>query len=572
MNNMYKEQCNLWLSQDLLDPDLTAELNSVKDNDDELAERFAKDLEFGTGGLRGIIGSGTNRMNIYTVARATQGLANYIAKANMKKSVAIGYDSRHKSELFARAASAVLAENGFDVYLYGTLVPTPMVSFAVRELGCSAGIMVTASHNPAKYNGYKAYGSDGCQMTDNSANAVLAEMVSLDIFTDVKLISFDLAMSSGKINIIDETVIEKYYEHVMGQQLRPESLKNSSLSLVYTPLYGAGNVPVRHVLAKGGIKSLEIVKEQELPNGDFPTCPYPNPESRAALELGLECCRKLDADMLLATDPDSDRVGIAVKDGDDYILPSGNEVALLLLDYIITARKESKTMPADPIFVKSIVTAKLAKTIAEKNGVECVDVLTGFKYIGEQILHLEQKGEENRFIFGCEESYGYLVGTYARDKDAVVASLLIAEMASYYCEKGSSIAKELDRIYKTYGYEINSVDSFEFEGLSGIETMKEIMSEFRGGGIKQIASCDVTTYSDYLDSYTVNLNDNSRKTINLPKSDIVRFECENCGVIVRPSGTEPKIKVYYNATGKTRSEAEQIVDALKTQFTKLLKR
>ncbi len=568
LSNDIMMQYEQWIGRELTDDDLMPELLSIQGDESEISERFAKNLEFGTGGLRGIIGAGTNRMNVYTVARATQGLALYIIKNGESRAVAIGFDSRIKSQKFAQTAAAVLAANGIKAYLYPELCPTPMVSYAVRELGCGAGIMVTASHNPAKYNGYKAYGSDGCQMTDKNANEVLAEIENVDIFDDVKLVDFETALSNGDVEYITNELCDRYYAQVVSRSLR-DNLAKSDLKIVYTPLNGAGNKPVRHVLGMMGAKHLEIVEQQEQPDGHFPTCPYPNPESRDALMLGIERCKTVDADLLLATDPDCDRVGIAVKDADDYFLPSGNEIALLLLDYIIKARNEKGTMPKNPIFVKSVVTTGLAADLAKKAGVTTIDVLTGFKYIGEQILFLEQKGEEERFIFGCEESYGYLVGTSVRDKDAVVASMLLAEMAAYYADNNSSIKQALSDIYEQYGYEINTVESFEFEGLSGLETMAEIMKSMRANKPSEIAGRKVLIFSDYLSGKRYEGDDSS--DIGLPLSNIVEFKMGDCCVIVRPSGTEPKIKIYYSATGKSEGEAHEIIDELKKSMKKMLK-
>ncbi len=568
MNNEIMLQYERWISRELMDDDLVPELISIQGDESEIAERFAKNLEFGTGGLRGIIGAGTNRMNVYTVAKATQGLAAYIVKNGLSKAVAIGYDSRIKSEEFARVAAGVLAANGIKAHLYRELCPTPMVSYAVRELGCGAGIMVTASHNPAKYNGYKAYGADGCQMTDKSAGEVLCEVNSLDIFDDVHVADFDSAVADGDICYITDELCKNYFDSVASQSLR-DVLSVSPLKMVYTPLNGAGNKPVRHILEMMGAKNISIVPQQELPDGHFSTCPYPNPESREALSLGIERCKELGADLLIATDPDCDRVGIAIRDGEDFFLPSGNEIALLLLDYIIKSRTEKGTMPKNPVFVKSVVTTDLAQDIASAAGVETRNVLTGFKYIGEQILYLEQEGQKERFIFGCEESYGYLVGTAVRDKDAVVASMLVAEMAAYHVMNGSSVKKALTDIYEQYGYEINSIESFEFEGLSGIETMSRIMGEIRENPPKEIANRPVMVFSDY--SIGKRFEGEVSTDIGLPLSNILGFKMQGCNAIIRPSGTEPKIKIYYSATAKSKAEAEGVIAELKTEMAKLLK-
>ncbi|MEG1275784.1 MAG: phospho-sugar mutase, partial [Ruthenibacterium sp.] len=459
---MYQDKYERWLHAKLEDSDLLPELLSIQGMEEEIKDRFSVDLSFGTAGLRGVLGAGTNRMNIYMVRKATQGLANYLnGQPGGEKRVAISYDSRIKSDVFARQAACVLAANGVKAYIYETLMPVPALSFATRQLHCDAGIMVTASHNPAKYNGYKAYGPDGCQMTEEAADAVYAQMQKTDAFDDVKLVDFDAALADGKIESIGQDIIEALYDNIKAQSVRPGLCKTAGLKLVYSPLNGCGNIPVRRVLADIGITDITIVPEQELPDGHFPTCPYPNPESRETLSLGLALAEKTGADLMLATDPDADRVGIAVKASEhDYRLLTGNEVGVLLLDYLCAARAENGTMPKNPVMVKSIVSTNLADVVAESYGVTPINVLTGFKYIGEQILLLEKSGEESRFLFGFEESYGYLAGTYVRDKDAVVASMLICEMAAYYKSVGSSILQQLDAIYKKFGRYLHKVDSF----------------------------------------------------------------------------------------------------------------
>ena len=436
------ELYNEWLEKAVKDPDLKTELESVKGKDEEINDRFYRDLEFGTGGLRGVIGAGTNRMNVYTVGKATQGLANYLkntGKSDLK--VAVAYDSRIKSDVFAKHAASIFAANGITANIYTELMPTPMLSWAVRALGCDAGIIVTASHNPAKYNGYKVYGSDGCQVTLEAAEKILGEIEKLNIFADVKSGDFEQFVNEGKIKYIGQDVIDEYIANVKKQSIHPELCAKSGLKVVYTPLNGAGNKPVRRILKEIGINNVVVVKEQEMPDGNFTTCPYPNPEIKEALHLGLELCKTEKPDLLLATDPDSDRVGIAVPDGDNYVLFTGNEVGAMLLEYICKERIAAGTMPANPVAVKTIVTTDLVKAIAAKYGVELREVLTGFKFIGEQIGFLEAKGEENRYIFGFEESYGYLAGSYVRDKDAVVASMLICEMAAFYRSQGISLVQ-----------------------------------------------------------------------------------------------------------------------------------
>ncbi len=556
---MYQNEYKRWLAADLEDKDLMPELLSVQGIEAEIEDRFAVELSFGTAGLRGVLGAGTNRMNIYMVRKATQGLANYLGAG---KSVAISYDSRIKSDVFAKEAACVLAANGIKVHLYRELMPVPALSFATRALKCDAGIMVTASHNPAKYNGYKAYGPDGCQMTSEAADTVYAEMQKTDVFTDVKRVDFEQALASGMIKYIGHDIIEALYDNIKAQSVRSGLCKTAGLKLVYSPLNGSGNVPVRRVLSDIGITDITVVPEQEHPDGNFPTCPYPNPEIREALSLGLKLAEDIGADLMLATDPDADRVGIAVKaDDGSYKLLSGNEVGVLLLDYLCAARIENGTMPENPIMVKSIVTTNLADAVAKSYGVTPVNVLTGFKYIGEQIHLLEEKGEEKRFVFGFEESYGYLSGTYVRDKDAVVASMLICEMAAYYKSIGSSILGQLDAIYQKFGCYLHKVDSFTFEGLSGMDTMAGIMAGLRRDGLAEIAGIEVTKATDYANDPT-----------GLPKADVLIYElASGATVIVRPSGTEPKIKVYYSTKGASFAQAEAMQQKLAAAMQPMLK-
>ena len=495
---MYKEMYDRWLAAELDDADLKPELESVKGDDAAIQDRFAVALKFGTAGLRGVIGAGTNRMNIYVVRQATQGLANWVKTQGGSQTVAISYDSRIKSDLFAKTAAEVLAANGIKVRIYKALMPVPALSFATRYYNCNAGIMVTASHNPAKYNGYKAYGPDGCQMTDEAADIVYAEIQKTDILTGAKLISFEDGMAQGLIEYVGEDCINALYAAIEARSIRPGICKTAGLKLVYSPLNGSGLVPVTHVLGDIGITDITIVPEQKDPDGNFPTCPYPNPEIFEALRLGLELAEKSGADLMLATDPDADRVGIAVKCKDgSYELLSGNEVGVLLLDYICAGRIEQGTMPKNPVMCKSIVSTPLADKVAEHYGVECRNVLTGFKWIGDQIAKLEADGEVDRFIFGFEESYGYLAGPYVRDKDAIIGSMLICEMAAYYRAKGSSIKEELERIYTEYGRYLNKVDSFEFPGLSGMDKMAEIMASLRANPPKDFAGDKVVKVVDY---------------------------------------------------------------------------
>ena len=566
------ELYSLWCKNAVDDSDLQEELKSIENDTPAIRDRFYRDLEFGTGGLRGVIGAGTNRLNIYTIRRATQGLANYVKQEYNGGSVAISYDSRIKSDVFAKAAAEVLSANGIKVYIYKELMPTPMLSFAVRNLGCQAGIMVTASHNPAKYNGYKAYGNDGCQITLKGAEIILSEINSLDMFKDVKTSDFNTELKKGNIEYISQEVIDSYYECVLAEGINTDLCASSGLKVVYTPLNGTGNKPVRTILKKIGITDVSIVEEQENPDGNFPTCPYPNPEIREALELGLKKCKEVKPDLLLATDPDCDRVGIAVPDGDNYVLFSGNEVGALLFEYICKQRIAKGTMPENPIVVKTIVTTNIINAIAKDYGVEVIDVLTGFKFIGEQIGFLEKKGEEKRYIFGFEESYGYLSGGYVRDKDAVNASMLICEMAAYYRTQGISLIQARENLYNKYGVYYHTLHSFTFEGESGMIKMNNIMSQLRNNHPKEIAGYKVISCSDYKLSITKDIATGSETEIKLPKSNVLAFELEdNLKVVVRPSGTEPKIKTYYTAKAPTFDDAKEIESKLAEDFGKFFK-
>ena len=561
-----------WRKNAVDDPDLQSELSAIENDAEAIQDRFYRDLAFGTGGLRGVIGAGTNRMNIYTVRKATQGLANYVKEAFSEPSVAISYDSRIKSTDFAKAAAEVLAANGVKVHIYTELKPTPMLSFAVRALHCSAGIMVTASHNPAKYNGYKAYGSDGCQMTIDAADAVLAKINALDIFNDVKHMPFDEALAAGMISYIGDDVIEDYFRNVLAQGINTDLCAKSGLKIVYTPLNGTGNKPVRTILNRIGIQEVTVVKEQENPDGNFTTCPYPNPEIREALQLGLQYCDQVKPDLLLATDPDADRVGIAVPDGKGgYALFSGNEVGAMLLEYICEQRIQKGTMPKRPVAVKTIVTTDIVEAICKAYGVELIEVLTGFKFIGEQIGFLEEKGEEDRYIFGFEESYGYLAGSYVRDKDAVVASMLICEMAAYYRTKGISMMQARENLYQKYGVYVHAQHSFTFEGESGMIRMQNIMEHLRTHRPEQIDNLKVIQFADYEKQVSIDLTTGTETTITLPKSNVLSFTLEQgAKVIIRPSGTEPKIKAYYTTTAATEAEAAAKKDELDTAFSAIM--
>lgn len=559
-----KQTYNEWLENAVEDKDLKAELESIKNNEDEIYDRFYTALKFGTAGLRGIIGAGTNRMNIYVVRQATQGLANYVLKKYGNGSVAISHDSRIKADLFMNEAARVLAANGIKVYITSELQPTPVLSYLVRYFKCQAGIMVTASHNPAAYNGYKAYGEDGCQMTDVAANTVYDEISKLDMFKDVKITDFDEAVKSGMIEYVNESVYDTYLEKVMEQQVNPGVCKGADLKVVYTPLNGTGNKLVRKVLGKIGVNDVVVVPEQELPDGNFTTCPYPNPEIKEALAKGLELCEKEQPDLLLATDPDADRVGIAVKDYDgSYRLISGNEDGVMLTNYILSCKKASGKLPEKPVVVKTIVTTKLINKLCEKYGCELKNVLTGFKYIGEVILNLEKKHEENRYLFGFEESYGYLSGTYVRDKDAVVASMLVCEMAAYYKKQGKSLAEVIDGLYEEFGYYLNQTYSFEFDGAAGMQKMADIMTAVRDNTPKSIAGYDVVKVSDYLLRKETDVATGSVTDIDLPKSNVIALHlADDNAVIIRPSGTEPKIKLYITSVGKDKNNASEICEKL----------
>ncbi len=526
----------------------------------QIEDSFYKNLSFGTGGLRGTIGAGNNRMNVHTVAKASQGLADYLNRAFTSPSVAIGYDSRIQSDVFAKVAAGVFAANGIQVHIWPTLLPVPTVSFATRYLGTSAGVMITASHNPAKYNGYKVYGPDGCQITTEAAAEILGEIEKLDIFADVKSTDFDAALRSGDITYISDEVLTAFLTQVKNQSVLFGEEVNKDVAIVYSPLNGTGLVPVTRVLREMGYTNITVVKEQEKPDGNFPTCPYPNPEIKEAMALGMEYAKRCRADLLLATDPDCDRVGIAVKDANgEYVLLSGNETGLLLLDYVCAQRMKHGRMPADPVIVKTIVTMDLGERIAAHYGVETKNVLTGFKFIGEQIGLLEKAGRADRYIFGFEESYGYLSGTYVRDKDGVNAAYLICEMFSYYKTQGISLLDRLQALYRKYGYCLNTLHAYEFDGAAGFTKMQEIMAKFHEG-VQTIGPKKVLSVLDY-----------SKGIDGLPKSDVLKFLLEgHCSVVVRPSGTEPKLKTYISVSAENREAAEAmeatLADSLKEYF------
>ena len=569
---MYIDDYKRWLIADLEDPALTDELRKIEGQDNEIKERFAVALKFGTAGLRGILGAGSNRMNIYVVRQATQGLANWVKTQGGSQLVAISYDSRINSDVFARNAACVLAANGIRVRIYDALMPVPALSFATRYYKANAGIMITASHNPAKYNGYKAYGPDGCQMTDDAAAIVYDEIQKTDVLTGAKYISFAEGVENGMIRFVGDDCKKALYDAIEARQVRPGLCKTAGLKLVYSPLNGSGLVPVTRVLHDIGIDDITIVPEQQYPDGNFPTCPYPNPEIFEALRLGLELAEKTGADLMLATDPDADRVGIAVKCKDgSYELLSGNEVGVLLLDYICAGRIEQGTMPKDPVMCKSIVSTPLADKVAEHYGVECRNVLTGFKWIGDQIAKLEAAGQVDRFIFGFEESYGYLAGTYVRDKDAVVASMLICEMAAYYRTQGKSLDDVITELYKEFGYYKNKTVSFEFDGAAGLEKMGGIMTSLRENHPDEICGRRVTVVNDYKLSLKTDKANGTTAEIKLPKSNVIAFMLDDgCSITVRPSGTEPKIKLYITAVGENEESAIKIADQLVEAGEKLM--
>ena len=541
-----KKEYDRWLKYATGDQDVVEELKQM--DEAQMEDAFYRNLAFGTGGLRGVIGAGTNRINIYTVAKASQGLADYLNKNYNTPSVAIGYDSRIKSDVFAKVAAGVFAANGVQVHIWPTLMPVPTVSFATRYLGTSAGVMITASHNPSKYNGYKVYGAGGCQITTEAAAEVLSEIEKLDLFADVRQVEFAVGMEQGIIRYIPDQVYTAFVEAVKAQSVLYGEEVDKNVAIVYSPLNGTGLKPVTRTLREMGYTNITVVKEQEQPDGHFLTCPYPNPEIEEAMALGMEYAKKCNADLLLATDPDCDRVGIAVKNkAGEYELLTGNQVGLLLLDYICSQRQKHGKMPEDPVMVKTIVTMDLGERIATYYGVRTVNVLTGFKFIGEQIGKLEQAGKAESFIFGFEESYGYLTGSYVRDKDGVDGAYIICEMFSYYATRGVSLLEKLNELHQIYGYCMNTLHSYAFEGSSGFAKMQAIMQAFRGEaktfGVKRVVK--LLDYAEGLDG--------------LPKSDVLKFLLEgNCSLVVRPSGTEPKLKIYVSVNAEDQNEAEKV--------------
>jgi len=548
----YKKEYKRWL-ENVKDPELLEQLKAM--DEATIEDAFYRDLAFGTGGLRGTIGAGTNRMNIYVVAKASQGLSRYLLEHYSSPSVVIGYDSRIKSDVFSKTAASVFAANGITVHIWPELNPVPTVSYAVRKLEASAGVMITASHNPSKYNGYKVYGSDGCQITTEAAAEILEHINALDIFADVHTTEFNEWIKTDKIQYIDVSVLTDFIEEVKSQSVLFGDEINRDVAIVYSPLNGTGLIPVTRALSESGFTNITVVEEQKLPDGNFPTCPYPNPEIREAMELGLQYCRKTGADLLLATDPDADRCGIAVRNGEDYQLLSGNEAGLLLLDYICSQRVKHNRMPEDPVFIKTIVTMDLAEKIAEHYGVQTINVLTGFKFIGEQIGRLP---DEHSYICGFEESYGYLTGSYVRDKDAVNAAFMVAEMFAFYKTRGISLLDKLSELYREYGYCLNTLHSYEFPGSSGMTKMAEIMKSFHDG-LSFIAGMKVISTEDY----SVGLN-------GLPKSDVLKYfyqsDAASGSVVIRPSGTEPKLKAYISVTASSADKAQEIEKQIKADI------
>lgn len=570
MNELTKKTYETWKNAKLADEKLTNELLAIEGDEEAVNDRFYKELEFGTGGLRGVLGVGSNRMNIYTVGKASRGLANYINSVSKTPKLAIAYDSRHNSDVFAKRAAGVFAGAGIKVYIWKELMPTPSLSFAVRQLGCDGGIVVTASHNPSKYNGYKVYGADGCQIANEVADRILSEINNVDTFSDYPVVDFDKGIESGIIEYVSEDTFNAFIDAVSTQTFIGDDV-DKNVKIAYTPLYGTGLRSVTECLKRNGFNNIEVVKEQATPNGDFPTCPYPNPEIREALEVGLNVAKEVGADLLIATDPDCDRVGIALKNGDDFKLLSGNEVGVLLTDFIAKRRIEMGTMPKNPVLVKTIVTTDLANRVAADYGIETRDVLTGFKYIGDQIAGLEKDGEADRYILGFEESYGYLSGSYVRDKDAVNGSYLIAQMFAYYKSLNTSLLEVLQELYKKYGYTLNTLYSFEFEGESGMNKMNGIMDLFRNNIPKEIAGVPVLEVRDYKLSLQTVLATGERTEIKLPKSNVIKFILEgNSYVVLRPSGTEPKLKLYCGISGENEAGARELEGRIVAELKKSL--
>lgn len=566
INALYK----LWREK-ADEPEVVQELLAVEGNEDEILDRFWTDLTFGTGGLRGVLGAGTNRMNVYTVGKATQGLADYLNDEFTSPRVVIGYDSRINSDRFAHIAAEVLAANGIKVYLFPELMPTPIVAYAVRALNCTSGIIITASHNPSKYNGYKCYDHRGYQMTDEAAAKTLEYINACDIFEDVHRIDFLEAKKLGIIQVLEDSFLDPFFALVRKCAVDPDAAKDSDLSVIYTPLNGTGNKQVRRILREIGLTDVTVVPSQENPDGRFPTCPYPNPEIREAFNEALKISETKKADLLLATDPDCDRVGIAVLDEGEYKLITGNDVGCLLTDYILTAKKENGTLPKNPIVIKSIVSTDMATAIAESHGAEVVNVLTGFKYIGEKMVALEEAGEPERFVLGFEESYGYLSGMHAKDKDAVNASMLICEMAAHYKKQGKTLVRVLNELYERFGYWKNSLFNFYFEGADGMAKMVAMMDALRENYPKTIGGKKIGNVTDYKTRKSHDLESGVSAEVTLPVSNVIVLQTENKDkIIVRPAGTEPKIKIYTMVQGESAREAEAQTENYKRDITRIL--
>ena len=562
LTDQIKQRIEQWSKNATEDLDLLNEYNQIKNDEEKLLDAFFKELTFGTGGLRGIIGFGSNRMNIYNIRKATQGLANYLNKnySSLKEiKVAIGFDSRIKSDVFAKEAAKVLSLNGIKVKIFKELLPVPVLSFATRELSCQAGIMITASHNPSKYNGYKVYNSEGCQLTDFAAGQVYEEISKLNPF-DIKPESFDYYLSNKNIEYIDDNLLTSFINRVKKESVLGKEKVDKNVKIIYSPLHGTGLVPVTRILKETGFSNVTVVEEQRLPDGNFTTCPFPNPEIKEAMQLGIEYAKKNNADLLIATDPDCDRVGIAVKDKDDYKLLTGNQTGILLLNYICELRNKNNNMPKDATVVKTIVTSDMVDAIASHHNIKCKSLLTGFKYIGEYIRNLEKEGKESSYILGFEESYGYLTGSYVRDKDGVNGVFMIAEMFAYYKTHGISLIEKLNELYEQFGYYLNTLDNYAFEGASGFNKMKTIMASFRNN-IEKIGSIKVLKTNDY-----------SKGVEDLPKSDVMKFFLEgDTTVTLRPSGTEPKLKLYCSIKGENEEKATKIYEEIRNYFTEKLK-
>lgn len=566
INKLYK----LWREK-ATEKEVLDELIAVEGNEEEILDRFWQNLTFGTGGLRGVLGAGTNRMNVYTVSQATQGLSNYLNEAFEAPSVAVGYDSRINSDKFAKAAAAVLAANGIKVYIFKELMPTPIVAYAVKELCCSSGIVITASHNPSKYNGYKCYDERGYQMTDEAAERTLKYINDCDIFDDVKTVDFDEAVREGKIEYIEESFLDKYFSLVLSRSINPEIAASADLSVIYTPLNGTGNKPVRRILSMMGIRNVTVVPVQENPDGRFPTCSFPNPEIRDAFNEALKIAEGNKADLLLATDPDCDRVGIAVLTNGEYKLLTGNDVGCLLVDYILSCKKAKAALADEPVIIKSIVSSDMATAVAESYGAKVCNVLTGFKYIGELMTELQEKGEADRFELGFEESYGYLSGMHTKDKDAVNASMLICEMAAYYKAQGKTLCDVMASLYERFGYWNNALFNFGFEGANGMKTMLGMMDALRTDAPKSLGAKSVARVEDYKTGKAIDTKTGEETALSYPSSNVIILVMENKDkVIIRPSGTEPKIKIYAMVQGENEAKAKAQTEEYKKDIMKVL--